>query len=215
METVEKVENIKNVPVRHDSSSNYELRRRFFAEKPQHTQKLIQDIDNEPPLLEELGLDLEDIVRKTFEASLNENKDQKLLKETDISGPFLLCLAMGILMLLQGRMYFGYIYGLGCLSCIAMYLLLNLMSVYEVTLGCTITVLGYCLLPIVLLCFISLLFPLKGVCGLFMSGSAVWWSAKSSSKLFLTVLKLDECEQALIAYPCGLFYSSFALIIMF
>ena len=56
---------------------------------------------------------------------------------------------------------FGYIYGLGVLGCLSMYAVLNLMSMTGVTLSCVVSVLGYCLLPMVLLSGLSVLLTLQ------------------------------------------------------
>ena len=56
---------------------------------------------------------------------------------------------------------FGYIYGVGALGCLSMYGILNLMSMTGVYLGCVISVLGYCLLPMVFLSSVSILFSLQ------------------------------------------------------
>lgn len=58
-------------------------------------------------------------------------------------------------------MHFGYIYGIGVVGCLAMYCLLNLMSMTGVSVGVIISVLGYCLLPMVLLSASSIVFSLQ------------------------------------------------------
>ena len=61
----------------------------------------------------------------------------------------------------SGKLHFGYIYGIGVVGCLAMYSLLNLMSVSGVSGGCTVSVLGYCLLPMVILSFTSVVLSLQ------------------------------------------------------
>ena len=46
---------------------------------------------------------------------------------------------------------FRYIYGLGVVGSMGMYALLNLMSLTGVSVTCVISILGYCLLPMVIL----------------------------------------------------------------
>ena len=60
-----------------------------------------------------------------------------------------------------GKLQFGYIYGIGVVGCAAMYFLLNMMSLTGVSVGCVISVLGYCLLPMVILSFSAVLLSLK------------------------------------------------------
>lgn len=59
-------------------------------------------------------------------------------------------------------MHFSYIYGIGVLGCIAFYALLTVMATQaSVTLGAVISVLGYCLLPMVVLSGINVLVALQ------------------------------------------------------
>lgn len=55
----------------------------------------------------------------------------------------------------SGKLHFNYIYGIGMVGCLAIYALLNLMAVSGVSIGVTVSVLGYCLLPMVGLSAIS------------------------------------------------------------
>ena len=98
-----------------------------------------------------------------------------------------------------------------------MYALLNLMSPPEtpITVLCTASVLGYSLLPMVLLAGVSVLFSLNsGVVGFILVGLTVGWCSISASKLFVTALQLNK-QQALIIYPCALLYGVFALLTVF
>lgn len=98
-----------------------------------------------------------------------------------------------------------------------MYALLNLMSPAEtpITILCTASVLGYSLLPMVLLAGISVLFNLNsGLGGFVLVGLTVAWCSLSASKLFVIALQLDK-QQALIIYPCALLYGVFALLTVF
>lgn len=173
------------------------------------------DFDNEPPLLEELGINFDHIIQKTV-AVLNPIKDPDaaILQESDLAGPLVFCLAFGGFLLLTGKVHFGYIYGIGVLGCLAMYSLLNLMSASGISVGCTVSVLGYCLLPMVLLSGLSILFSLKGSLGTALAFSVVLWCALSASKLFVTALSMDR-QQPLLLYPCSLVYGVFALLTIF
>lgn len=65
------------------------------------------------------------------------------------------------LVLQHGKIHFGYIYGIGVLGCLGMYSLLSLMSAQGVSMGCVVSVLGYCLLPMVLLSGFSIITTLQ------------------------------------------------------
>ena len=70
--------------------------------------------------------------------------------------------AFGSLLLLVGKVHFNYIYGIGVLGCLAMYGLLTLMSMAPVPVAVVVSVLGYCILPIVMLSAVSVVFSLQG-----------------------------------------------------
>ena len=69
--------------------------------------------DDEPPLLEELGINFDHIIQKT-KVVLNPliGVDQSVVNETDLAGPLVIILALGSMLLLTGKMHFGYIYGI-------------------------------------------------------------------------------------------------------
>jgi hypothetical protein len=173
---------------------------------------------DEPPLLEELGINFDQITEKTL-AVVNplRSTDANILQDSDLAGPLVFCLAFGVFLLLSGKVSFGYIYGIGLLGCLSMYSLLNLMAPPEVPLSvaCTVSVLGYCLLPMVLLSGVSVLISLKsGIIGTVLVTLTVSWCSLSASKLFVTALQMHN-QQALVLYPCVLVYGVFALITVF
>lgn len=97
----------------------------------------------------ELGINFEHIRTKSLSV-LNPLKriDSHIMDDTDLAGPlffalmmgvflllvslsafiFLLCLTLSFFFVMQtGKLHFGYIYGMGGLGCVAMYIILNLM----------------------------------------------------------------------------------------
>ncbi|EDW76157.1 uncharacterized protein Dwil_GK14816 [Drosophila willistoni] len=174
------------------------------------------DFDDEPPLLEELGINPNHIFQKTL-AVLNplRGTDQQILQDTDMAGPLVFCLTLGGFLLLQGKVTFSYIYGIGVMGCIFFYCLLSLMVTRsQVTFGAVASVLGYCLLPMVVLSGINILITIQGTLGLIVSGISIFWCAISASKLFATAFSMDH-QQLLIAYPCAVLYGGFALITIY
>merc|ERR1712136_37149 len=173
------------------------------------------DFDDEPPLLEELGINPDHIFQKTL-AVLNplRETDAAILQDTDLAGPLAFVLAFGGFLLLSGKVHFSYIYSIGVLGCLAVYALLNLMAVSGVSVGVTVSVLGYCLLPMVALSGIGILISLQGVVGIGLTALAILWCSLSASKLFVTALTMDH-QQPLVAYPCALLYGVFALLTIF
>lgn len=139
-----------------------------------------------------------------------------LLQDSDLAGPVGFCLVLAALLLLAGsKAHFGYVYGLAMTSCILMYILQSLMSSSSnITLSSVASVLGYCLLPVVVLAGFSVFTKLQGPLGLIFAILAVSWASLSASRLFST-MSGEEDQKLLIAYPCFLLYGVFTLIIIF
>ncbi|XP_066173166.1 protein YIPF7 [Sylvia atricapilla] len=171
--------------------------------------------DEEPPLLEELGINFEHIWQKTLTV-LNPMKpaDGSIMNETDLTGPMVFCLALGATLLMAGKVHFGYVYGMSAMGCLAMHALLNLMSTSGVSHGCVASVLGYCLLPMVILSSAAVVFSLQGIPGTVLALFIIGWCSLSASKIFTSALAM-EGQQLLIAYPCALLYGLFALLTVF
>uniref|UniRef100_A0A8D2M0P7 Yip1 domain family member 7 n=1 Tax=Zonotrichia albicollis TaxID=44394 RepID=A0A8D2M0P7_ZONAL len=150
----------------------------------------VDGFDEEPPLL--------------------EGKTETRTTEQRLLGP-----AHASSYLLQaGKVHFGYVYGISAIGCLAMHALLNLMSVSGVSHGCVASVLGYCLLPMVLLSSAAVLFSLQGTPGTVLALFIIGWCSLSASKIFTSALAM-EGQQLLIAYPCALLYGLFALLTVF
>ncbi|XP_060941458.1 protein YIPF5 [Limanda limanda] len=171
--------------------------------------------DDEPPLLEELGINFDHIWQKTLTV-LHPLKaaDGSIMNETDLAGPMVFCLAFGATLLLAGKIQFGYVYGISAIGCLGMYCLLNLMSMTGVSFGCVASVLGYCLLPMILLSTCGVLLSLQGLVGIILTSAIIGWCSLSASKIFISALAMDG-QQLLVAYPCALLYGVFALISVF
>jgi len=185
----------------------------------------IGGVEDDLPLLEELGINFDHIRQKTL-AVLNPVGSTKaeVIADQDLAGPLVFCLLFGAALLLHGKVTFGYIYGIGVLGCLGMYALLNLMGNNNsqgngqtdggISFTCTVSVLGYCLLPMALLSLVAAVFSFQGLVGYVTSSMAVLWCSVSASKLFVIALQMDN-QQLLVAYPCTLLYCVFALLAIF
>ena len=82
--------------------------------------------ESEPPLLEELGINFDHIYQKTI-AVLNPFKhtESAIVNEVDLTGPFVFCMALGTAMLMAGKVHFGYIYGIGAVGVVGMWVLVS------------------------------------------------------------------------------------------
>lgn len=94
------------------------------------------------------------------------------------------------------------------------------------------SVLGYCLLPLVLMSLFSVAISMEcgsflnpqqsadlglshsGTIGYLISSLSITWCSYSASGIFVSVLQMSE-QRFLVAYPVGLFYASFALLSVF
>lgn len=171
--------------------------------------------EEEPPLLEELGINFDHIWQKTLTV-LNVFKpaDGSIMNETDLTGPIVFCIALGVTLMMAGKSHFGYVYGISAAACVGMYVLLSLMSCAWVSWGCVSSVLGYCLLPMVVLSVYAVVFSLQDVVGTVLALSVIGWCSFSASKIFISTLSMDG-QQLLVAYPCALLYGLFALLTVF
>ena len=78
----------------------------------------------------------------------------------------------------------------------------------------TFSLLGYCLLPIVMLAGLAVVVSLKGPLGMVLGVTAIMWSTLSCARFFEAALNMTD-RKWLIAYPAGLFYAVFALMAIF
>ena len=176
---------------------------------------IFTDFEDEPPLLEELGIQRNEIVQKTM-AALNPMRkvDASVLQSTDLAGPLVFVLGFGGCLLLSGKVHFNYVYAIVALGCLAMNFLVNQMSRITLSLSVTVSILGYCLLPLVILAGVNIFISLKSTGGIILTILIVLWCSWSASKLLVTVLSMDH-DQPLVAYPCALLYTALALLTIF
>ena len=76
------------------------------------------------------------------------------------------------------------------------------------------SVLGYCLLPLVLVGLVGVVMPLNSLVGYLLSTVAIGWCTYSSSKMFCAVGRMRSMRP-LVAYPLGLFYAGFGIMGIF
>ena len=140
--------------------------------------------------------------------------DAAVINDSDFAGPILFALLLGTLLLFNGKVQFGYIYGVFVVGLLGLWSLLNLMSDRGIDIYRTASVMGYCLLPIVFLAALSIPLDLRGLAGAICIPLAVLWCANAASLFFVAALDADD-RRWLLAYPVALFYTCFALITVF
>ena len=169
----------------------------------------------EPPLLEELGINPQSIKNKIIGVITLKRIDKKFLEDSDMAGPLLIFLLFAFSSVLQYKINFGYIYGISVFGSILVFLLLNLMSKNDgILLYNTISVLGYCLIPIVLLSFIAVFMDMKNIIGGVIAALAIIISSLNASRFFEIGLDMHS-QRWLIFYPVALFYTCFVLVTIY
>ncbi|CAK5281554.1 unnamed protein product [Mycena citricolor] len=171
--------------------------------------------EGEPPLLEELGINLSHIRTKSLTV-LNPlgRIDEHIMDDADLAGPVFVCFCFATCLLLSGKSNFGYVYGVGLLGSLSIYTLLNLMSEHGIDAYRVAAVLGYCLLPLVGVGVVSVMVALDGVFGYLLSTLSILWCTYAASGIFVAVLRMSD-QRLLVAYPIGLLYGCFALLSVF
>ncbi|CBK24251.2 uncharacterized protein [Blastocystis hominis] len=164
-----------------------------------------EDYSNEPPLLEELGIDFSHIFKKIL-VVLNPRKsiDNVLVNDAD----------------LKGRIQFGYTFGYffaGCTLMYTSYILLKLLSDSSsntISLTSVMSILGYSMIPLLFLCLFSLVLSVTNILGWVVSVLCILWSSFSASR-FIELLLGSTDQRYIIMYPLVLLYAVFALITVF
>jgi len=184
------------------------------------------EFENDPPLLEELGIHIPHIVFKTravllpfsrFHKNHSTNIDPKaIVADADLAGPLTFALLLGGELLLTGKIQFGYIYGFGVFGCLAMTLILNLMSPTEPVSVWTVTsVLGYALLPVNLLAAVKVIsLGYMETFGRILALGTIAWCTVASTRLLEQGCGMRD-QRYLIGYPIALVYSAFVMITIF
>lgn len=157
--------------------------------------------------------------------------DQHIMDDSDLAGPILFFLLFGTFLLFSGKVHFGYIYGLALLGSSSLHTILSLMSPppseepstsvsgaprlsSSLTFPRSASVLGYCLLPLVLTSMIGIVWPMDGMLGYVLTSMAVGWCTYSSSGMFCVVGRMKGMR-GLVAYPLALFYVGFGIMSIF
>jgi hypothetical protein len=222
------MDNSHNISAPQNRNSNSQIHQ--FVPQPQtaapnnNTDEYI-DFSEEPPLLEELGIHLDNIAAKTKAVILpisrfrGDKLDPKVIcQDADLAGPIVLCLLLGAEMVMSGKLQFGYIYGFGLFGCLCMTLILNLMSPQEpISVWTVASILGYALLPVNLLGIVKIVLMNLGnlqTLGRILGLVTVVWSTTASTRLLELGCNLRE-QRYLVAYPIALLYSAFVLMTIF
>ncbi|XP_019151373.1 PREDICTED: protein YIPF5 homolog [Ipomoea nil] len=172
--------------------------------------------EDEPPLLEELGINTKQIYQKTISILNPFRVKADLHEDADLSGPFLFLMAFGLFQLLAGKIHFGIILGWVIMASVFLYVVFNMLAGRNGNLDLyrCVSLIGYCMLPVVILSAISLFLPggmaIKVVAGVF-----VIWSTRVCTRLVVELASCGDEHRGLIAYACFLIYTLFSLLVIF
>jgi protein YIPF5/7 len=212
------------------SSSSSSMQQNYLSPSTfipqQHISPPVDFLDHyepEPPLLEELGVNWPHILMKTKAVVIPFRRFQKhsaladpsmIVEDADLAGPLAYALLLGGELLITGKLQFGYIYGFGLFGCLAMTLILNLMSSTSISFWTVTSILGYALIPVNILAAIKIVLFSFGTLVQILALFTVIWSTTASTRLLEIGFGLAD-QRYLLAYPIALLYSAFVLITIF
>lgn len=165
------------------------------------------------------------------------------MDDSDLAGPILSFFLFGTFLLFSGKVHFGYIYGLALLGTTSLHMILSLMSPSEppssesyhpqytdpssqgqnqqgghfsatLTFPRSASVLGYCLLPLVVTSLFGIVLPMDTPIGIVLTTAAIMWCTYSASGMFCAVGRMKGMR-GLVAYPLALFYVGFGIMGIF
>jgi len=128
-----------------------------------HGSSSIYSFEDDPPLLEDLGIEPDKIKRKFISIFSIRPIEKEVADYDDMTGSILVAVVLGFLMLLRGKVQFSSIYGFGLTGCLGIYCIINVMSKagQYVEFYRTISIMGYSLLPFTIIAGVSLFIDLK------------------------------------------------------
>ncbi|KAJ4831372.1 hypothetical protein Tsubulata_021672 [Turnera subulata] len=159
------------------------------------------NFDDEEPLLDELGIHPDQIWRKTKFILNPFRVNPAFYKDSDLSGPIFLYLSLCLFQLLAGKIQFGVILGWIVVSSIFLYVVFNMLAGRNGNLDlhtCT-SVVGYCLLPVVIFSVVLLFVPQGGPVRFVVAGVFVVWATRACTNLMVAVADGGEEHRGLIA----------------
>ncbi|DBA71746.1 hypothetical protein WJX79_002138 [Trebouxia sp. C0005] len=175
--------------------------------------------EDEPPLLEELGIDITGILQRSTCIASSRTRNLNL-EELDMGGPLIFVLVLACIHLLTGKLHFGVILGWSVVSSIVVWLVVNNMAGTEnpesqsLGLYSCCCLLGYCLLPMVVFALLALIIP-RGIANVVLASVTTLWCGRTAAKLFVKKAPSISDQTLLVAYPCTLMYSAFALLTVY
>ncbi|KAL0229740.1 hypothetical protein PCE1_003307 [Barthelona sp. PCE] len=178
-------------------------------------QSLLLPVVDTVPLLKELGIDFGMLFhRLKLTLAPTSNPSFDVIKGFDFFGPVLFFVFLGFIQTMRSKLHFGYLYVLLLLASFAFTFLLSCLSLGKssCTVYLSVSILGYSTFPMIIFALVQLIvgniFPVVQFV-LF-----VLWSTKSASGCFSVIANIQE-SAILIGYPCFLYFSTIATLLLF
>ncbi|CAI5972120.1 unnamed protein product [Closterium sp. NIES-65] len=176
--------------------------------------------EDELPLLEELGINIPQILRKTASALNPIRINIDLYDDGDLSGPLIFCVLFGLCQLMHAKVHFGVVLGWSVVASTFIYTVFNLLvGARSAQAGLDLyrccSIFGYGLLPMVLYSAISIFFPRRGVLTAVAAAVAIVWCTRTAASLLVAIVPQADDVRALIAFMCIVTYFCFALLVLF
>ncbi|KAK1310123.1 hypothetical protein QJS10_CPA08g01511 [Acorus calamus] len=173
--------------------------------------------EDEPPLLEELGVNTRQIWRKTVSILVPFKLNPSLHEDADLSGPIIYVMAFGLFQLLAGKLHFGILLGWVTVASLFLYVVFNMLAGRDGDLDLyrCFSLVGYCMLPIVIFSAVALFLPQGGILMLSMGMVFALWSTRVCTRLLVELASGGDRHRGLIAYACWLIYTLFSLLVIF
>jgi len=167
--------------------------------------------------MEELGINTHLIMKKTLNILNPIRVNSNLHEDPDLSGPFVLCMTMGLFQLLAGKLQFGVILGWICMASFFLYVVFNMLAGRHGNLDLyrCLSMVGYSMVPMVVFSALSLFVPRRGIGILIMAGLTVLWCTRACTNLLVVLAPHADQQRSLVAYACILIYLMFSLLVVF
>eukprot|EP00775_Hariotina_reticulata_P010855 gene10855-11009_t len=177
------------------------------------------NFEDEPPLLEELGIDIPAILERTKSILLYQMKSS-CLDELDFGGALIFLLLLGGLHLLLGKVHFGVLLGWSVVQSILLWFVVNQIASNEAAehraldLYSCCCIVGYGMVPLIFLSIAVLLTP-KGPVSAVLAILATAWCALIAATVLARISHALAEVRSLVMFPCFLLYGSFALLTVY
>nr|BAN65383.1 hypothetical protein [Babesia bovis] len=170
----------------------------------QHAQSDESEVD--PPLLEELGIDVDDIIRHIKCVVLFKSVDNKELQYGDFTGSLLILILFALCMIVSCKLNLGLVYAVEVLGNTSPYILFNLLcqDVY-IELSKLFIILGYSLLPICLAPLIWIFSRFAKPLILLLIYLCVVWSTSTATRLLTMELNMAD-RKYIVLFPILIYY---------